>query len=180
MKRATASALLAVAVGAGACRWLPGSWGADEAAARHRPLFDDDQDGVVSRAEYVGRRYAGPPFSAVDLDRDGDLDAAELLRLARGQDGQRFDGAQAPRTLPPPPAVGVLGPDALLVLEVLGWMHGALAAAGAAPPLDPERAVAVGAALQAAALLGVRGAGLEVADGGFMADAHGGRASFGG
>jgi hypothetical protein len=53
-------------------------------------------------------------------------------------------------------------------------------AAGAAPPLDPERAVAVGAALQAAALLGVRGAGLEVADGGFMADAHGGRASFGG
>jgi hypothetical protein len=147
VKRATASALLAVAVGAGACRWLPGSWGADEAAARHRPLFDDDQDGVVSRAEYVGRRYAGPPFSAVDLDRDGDLDAAELLRLARGQDGQRFDGAQAPRTLPPPPAVGVLGPDALLVLEVLGWMHSALTAAGAAPPLDPEQ-------LQRAALTG--------------------------
>ncbi len=147
MKRATTSALLAVAVAAGACRWLPGSWGADEAAARHRPLFDDDQDGVVSRAEYVGRRYAGPPFSAVDLDRDGDLDATELLRLARGQDGQRFDGAQAPRTLPPPPPVGVLGPEALLVLEVLGWMHSALDRAGAAPPLDPGQ-------LQRAALTG--------------------------
>lgn len=49
---------------------------------------------------------------------------------------------------------------------------------GAPTIIDPERAVAVGAALQAAALLGVKGAGLEVADGAFMAEAHGGRASF--
>jgi molecular chaperone DnaK len=44
--------------------------------------------------------------------------------------------------------------------------------------VDPELAVAVGAALQAAALLGVSGAGLEVADGAFFAEAHGGRAAF--
>ena len=86
MSGARPAALLLACAALCGCARAGSVWSAEAAAARHLPLFDDDRDGAVSRAEYLQRRYTGPPFGAVDLDGDGVLGAVELLRLGRGQD----------------------------------------------------------------------------------------------
>ncbi len=115
--------------GCGAPRWT-----AEGAAARQLGLLDGDLDGRVSSAEYRAHRYTGPPFGTADQDGDGALSAPELLRLGRGQDGLRFDGAVARPTYPAHSveAAGLSAPQ-MAVLEVLGWMSASLAAGGAAP-----------------------------------------------
>jgi hypothetical protein len=84
--------------------------GSQTAAERARvasflAALDRAGDGQVDRADYRRVAYAAPPFAEVDLDGDGNLDAAELVTLLRGQDPMDFDrqhrSRQPPRQGPP-------------------------------------------------------------------------------
>lgn len=132
-----------VAVGVVALGCAEQPWTERAVASRQLTLFDANGDGRVDAAEYLAHRYTGPPFGSVDVDHDGDLGPAELVRLARGQDGRRFDGAAVRPTYPAPTAQDAgMTPKQADVLEILGWLNARLVAAGGAP-LEP-------AALQAA------------------------------